>query len=116
MSKRKELNLRDVVEVLKRGEWVVSGGYLSKGLSERAVVDVFLSDKLINIKLPNQKLEIPSEGNVVVLSGSHRTITFRRTYVRRENRKKNEGGDWRETLFSGTFLKLSKHKDGATVL
>ncbi|QQG46102.1 MAG: hypothetical protein HYY55_04030 [Candidatus Niyogibacteria bacterium] len=97
----------ELVNKLNEGGWVVSGGHQVRELGfspNPQVVGASLFGELVKIESGDRSFEVPSDN--IALTDPW-TVEIRHTFMRKQQRKKIEGGGWREVPAVGIALYVS---------
>lgn len=100
----KPLSASELVDKLNEGGWFVTGGRNARdfGFSPKlAVIKTALDGETLKVETAERSFEAPA-GNIA--SSDPWAIGILQTFTRQEQRKKIEGGGWREVPFVGAAL------------
>lgn len=101
------LSSTELVSKLNEGGWVVSGGHQARELGfspKLPVVKASLLGETLKIEAGDRSFEVPSD-NIYLFNPW--TVEIRCMYMRRQQRKRDEGGGWHEVPVVGVTLRVS---------
>ncbi|OGH69587.1 MAG: hypothetical protein A2754_00305 [Candidatus Magasanikbacteria bacterium RIFCSPHIGHO2_01_FULL_47_8] len=110
----KSLSPTDLVNKLNEGGWSISGRHLMRGVSfsKLPVVKALLLGETLKIEVGDSNFDIPSDNIVLV---SPWTIEIRETFMRRQQRKKSDGGGWHEVPTVGVTFRVMNLRMAETI-
>lgn len=101
------LSLTELVSKLNEGGWIVSGGRQTRELGfqlKLPVIKALLLEKTLKIETRNRSFEVPNDNIFIIDSW---IVEVRHTFMLNQQRKKIEGGGWREVPTVGVALRMS---------
>ncbi|TSC89884.1 MAG: hypothetical protein G01um10143_374 [Parcubacteria group bacterium Gr01-1014_3] len=105
------LSAEKLIEKLNEGGWIVSGGHRVRGASfpNFPVIKAHLlgDEPKLMIETHKGNFEVPSDRIAII---NPYTAVIRHTFMRKEQRKKIDGGGWREVPAVGVALEVSYPK------